>query len=269
VPKCIFCPNPANSNEHIFPDWINGEFPNPTHERWTVTRRVGAMETQWPTWETAYLRCKVVCKRCNETWMCNIERQLKPIILPMIRGVQVRLTPEEQLDLGTWGTLKAFVFETRGGHGPVASDEDRRILKEQGRPPANVRAFLAAHSGGNRFAVLRIRADGYKKDSTELESASATTFVLGHLVVQVLGNPRSDYRAFQGLGVADNRSQSLVPPVAAGRLWPSPQLLDNATLDEFAYANVQVTMPLPPETHPDPERRPAGEPPETPDQPPP
>lgn len=58
--KCLFCPNPANSKEHLFPKWLNTEFPNPTNERRRVIREAGDDRQEWHTWETAYIQIRAV-----------------------------------------------------------------------------------------------------------------------------------------------------------------------------------------------------------------
>jgi hypothetical protein len=234
---CIFCGKRAASNEHIFPDWLNEEFPNETGERHVVTRKVGDEVTSWPSWETAFLKIKAVCRECNHGWMGSIEGHTKPVILPLIRGEERILSAVEQLQLGTWAALKALVYDAKAQYESLASEGDRQVMYEQRRPPANYRVSLAGHGHGGLFMVRRVFVAGWQHGSNAMQRAAATTFILGHLVVQTVSNPTTSYRAYAEVGTLKTSVQSIVPPIVAGARWPLPYL-DDSDLDAFAEENV-------------------------------
>src|SRR5882724_10367570 len=90
---CIFC-GPTESrltNEHVLGRWIlrvlapglEGQIP---HER----RRGGRTERRWSR-NTLDPSIKVVCKRCNEGWLSQLEGEAKFVVEPLILGKEGRL----------------------------------------------------------------------------------------------------------------------------------------------------------------------------------
>lgn len=242
VAKCLFCSNQANSNEHLFPAWLNAEFPNPDSERRLVTRQVGDNVHEWFAWETAYLQIKAVCKTCNETWMSAIEGRTKPILLPMIYGQKVNLSMTDQLELATWATLKAMVYDSRAVPEPVTETDELATMRREQRPPATCRVSLAGQANPGLFSLRRRFVAGQHKVSEELHLAAATTFVLGHLVVQTLASPHTTHRTYTQVGTRKPQVQSILPPIQAGTIWPLPYL-DDAMLIEFGDADVVGNIP--------------------------
>jgi hypothetical protein len=176
--------------------------------------------------------------------MSEIENQMKPILKPMIEGEQVQLDLAQQIDLATWATLKAFVYERIANDPPVATQAERDLLRSQRRPPGNVRAFLACAGNGTVFGVYRAYVEGWKEKDGEskFQRFYGTTFRLGHLLVQVIGNPDSDYRPFELPGIANDQAQTILPPVE-GSVWPPKYVLSDAAIDEFAKAHMPRISP--------------------------
>jgi hypothetical protein len=166
--------------------------------------------------------------------MGSFEGRLKPLLVEFIGGKTLSLDPSQQLDLSTWATLKAFVYEAAANYPAVVTQSERDLLMGQQHTPANVRVFLAGMDEGNRFMVQRKLVAGWRtKDSSELEYAYATTFVVGHLVVQVVGSPTSSHHAFRQGAIIRPRWCTITPPVLPKALWPGEELLTQETLEEF------------------------------------
>jgi hypothetical protein len=213
------------------------EFPEFEGSLMPVTRTVGTREPQtWNNWTLAFSKIRAVCKNCNETWMSDLEVPVKVLFAKMVRGQQVRLSEVDQLDLATWATLKAYVYDSAAAFPSAVTRAECESLKAQKQPPGNVRVFLAAYDRGNQFMVHRVYAVGPKGDESHGHTVHCTTFVLGHVVIRVLGSQRSHYRPFEFVGVADDRSQTVYPPVIGGRVWPPDYLINDASLNEFAKA---------------------------------
>lgn len=174
--------------------------------------------------------------------MSGIEGRTKPIILPMIRGERISLSLSDQLELATWATLKAMVYDSHAGPEAVAEPDELEIMRAQERPPATWRVSLAAQANPGLFSLRRRFVAGQHRGSDELHLASATTFVLGHLVVQALGSPHTHHRAYTQLGIRKPKVQSIVPPIQAGAEWPLP-FLGESELIEFGDADVAGSVP--------------------------
>lgn len=249
---CIFCKGKADSKEHLFPHWLDRDFEQLKGTAMPVTHRIDGVETSRPNWKIAHVEIKCVCRSCYSGWMGSLEGRVKPLLVEFIKGNTLSLSPDEQLELSAWATLKAFVYEVAANHRGVVTQHERDLLMSKLRAPANVRVFLAGLDDGKRFMVQRKVVAGYRtKESTDIEWAYATTFVVGHLVLQVLGSPTSSKHAFKQGPQIRPKWHTITPPVLPAAVWPSPLLLDESALNEFVGAFITtVDEPLDPSTLP-------------------
>lgn len=219
-----------------------------------VTHRVDDFVATRPNWKIAHVEVRCVCRGCNSGWMGSIEGRVKPLLVQFVKGNTVRLDASQQLELSAWAALKAFVYEQAAHHLTVLTQEERDLLMTQVRAPANVRVILAALDEGNHFIVQRKVVAGWRtQESPDLEYAYATTFVVGHLVVQIVGSPTSPHEAFKQTSMVRPRWQTITPPVLPEAMWPGPELLTQDTLDEFVNLFVPtVEEKLDPKTFPTP-----------------
>jgi len=147
--ECIFCGERAGSGEHVFPDWLNAVFGQldwdqpdpglpPSWSRGVQDFRSGfAHHHEWSASQIATLRNKKICHSCNTGWMSNLEGASAPLLTPMILGRPRTLTQKEQLIAATWATKTVMVCEvSMNSDEGLFRKEDRRLLKEQQRPPA-------------------------------------------------------------------------------------------------------------------------------------
>jgi hypothetical protein len=240
---CLFCSGRANSKEDIFSVWMTREFTEVEGGFMPVTRTVSQQPPRtWENWTIAFSKIKAVCRECNSGWMSELEVQVRPLLSQMVRGQEIQLSESDQLDIATWATLKAYVFDSAAEFPSAVTRDECQLLRGQLRPPGNVRVFLAAYESGNQFAVTRIYATGPIGDDPRGHTAHATTFVIGHVVIQVLGNPRSQYRPYELPGIAHTHSQTINPPVIGGSSWPPRSLLTDVQLDEFVRMNLVAPM---------------------------
>jgi hypothetical protein len=54
-------------------------------------------------------KIRAVCKKCNETWMSNIEEISKPVLTPLILGEKITLSVDDQQIIATWLALKTII----------------------------------------------------------------------------------------------------------------------------------------------------------------
>jgi hypothetical protein len=74
--RCIFCGGTGATKEHIVSDWINDVLPGP----FEVVKQSGDGSVRSWSLRKLDLTAKVVCKRCNETWMSDIVGQARPVV---------------------------------------------------------------------------------------------------------------------------------------------------------------------------------------------
>jgi hypothetical protein len=131
---CIFCPNPANSREHIWADWLKDYVPRTQinhgqartwiHEDGRQDRVV-----QHRSGDPRSRKLKIVCTACNNNWMSRIQERAKPILIPLIRGDACTLDAEAQRVLSGWAALLVMIDEYTHRDWVSVSAADRAWLK--------------------------------------------------------------------------------------------------------------------------------------------
>lgn len=137
---CIFCGGAGISAEHIFPDWLGKDFPNPPRaKRLDLSWRLEQHGSPGRIYERQGLkngmarnfRVRAVCKLCNNGWMSEIENQAKPLLNLLMHGNAWTIREYEQSILMTWLVLKAMVFDGYGGPDElIISRQDREQFRK-------------------------------------------------------------------------------------------------------------------------------------------
>jgi hypothetical protein len=230
---CIFCASPADSGEDIFPSWIRKRIPQPTGPMPVIHNVDGTDIDVWNAYQLTFLKLKAVCARCNNTWMSRIENKVARILLNMIVGTSITLSPEEQVDLATWASLKSIVFEPVAQYAEVSTASDRSILKLESRPPGHASVYLARYVPGDLFSVARRFVYGERR-AGQVGHASLTTLVLGSAVISVLLSPLRETVDFAMTGKRRVDVITAFLPTPESALWPPHQGLDHEGLENFA-----------------------------------
>lgn len=238
---CIFCGRTGATvkitREHTFSDWINEVLtpadpgPDITCER-SISQSPGAgTVNSWPVAQVASHKVRAVCKPCNEGWMSGHEDQIRSVLEPMILGYNASLTPDQQVNVATWTSMKAAVFEYIWSDDPVLTAADRSVIMTQDRPPAGTQVRLAAIESQGR--PLQAMARRYVKSGTE-EVAYCLTMTIGCLVLQFFGGPGAGNHRFQDTGRPHADFAGIYPPCMQVINWPSALALDDVSEKDFA-----------------------------------
>ena len=154
--SCVFCGAPADSQEHVWPDWavpmLVDEGPLPHFHQIIQEGR--------PDEERRYLKdaysvtVGVVCERCNNGWMSNLESRAKPYLEPMLRG-RGRAVHETGLrTLATWALKTSMMVEhMHGARRHIIPAEEYAHLFEHGEPSERIRVWMATYAGSQAVAV--------------------------------------------------------------------------------------------------------------------
>jgi hypothetical protein len=121
--KCIFCgveasqtPEGSLTHEHVYSNWTR-RFVARTMKSFRSLRA-----TAYPD-RTAFVfvnrpgdvrdwKVLCVCASCNNGWMRHqIDDRARPIMIPLIKGQQIRLSPDQQRTIAAWAAMKAMVAE--------------------------------------------------------------------------------------------------------------------------------------------------------------
>lgn len=78
---------------------------------------------------------RTVCEECNSGWLSDLERRVRPVMEPMIRGRGVTLSLEHQIDVATWVSKTVAALEFHEPATAVTRPQDRRLIREELRSP--------------------------------------------------------------------------------------------------------------------------------------
>ena len=156
---CLFCGEGNLTIEDVWPKWLLGICPP---RRITVT----GLDKKPLSWAgpAAAIRARVVCQRCNNGWMSDLESAVCKFLKPLIEGASepVFLSVTEQLQLGAWLTKTAMVI------GPACRPsvelfpfEDCAYLRTKGTPPTSVVDLqVGSYSGADASTQIFTQAIG-------------------------------------------------------------------------------------------------------------
>lgn len=192
--KCVFCGESAKSREHAFPSWLDEIAPG--SGKLTNTLDSGAI-----SWDAAGfdIRVKQICRKCNETWMSNIEVTSQALVTELVTHQRNSpLGAHEQIKLATWlyktGIMLALAYPEDAR---FVLEEDYRYLYEHKKPPNGTTIWIAALSpeldGEGRVQVgwaKPERLDFTRQDGTPIDPHGyRLSFSVIGLVCQVLRDP--------------------------------------------------------------------------------
>lgn len=97
--KCIFCKKDGVlTREYVLPDWLKGLY----SEKSRVTNEfTGETNKIWHS-EIFQHKVRIVCAECNNGWMSDLEKKIKPIISKMVRLESFLIDESEQNLLAFW-----------------------------------------------------------------------------------------------------------------------------------------------------------------------
>jgi hypothetical protein len=246
-PTCVFCNRSDSkpSKEELLAKWIAREFPDAT---WEVTREIGGGQssTTFSTRGHFGAVSRKVCKRCNNTWMSNLESLAKPILKPMIHGDQTILSRDDQLTLARWMTKSAVVYDTHGEINEYFFTEAdcHTLFTSSAKPFPDSTIHLARYDEtSDRMLLTETRQTGMPQSADVDQDhftvkAYSATFVIKHLALQVFALRRHEELRKTGpvqLGIADFwRDRTIcIWPLGDSVMWPPRISLDMTTLTHF------------------------------------
>jgi hypothetical protein len=231
MPECAFCDHIGKlSLEHVISGWLSELFPGPVDAR--VKTADGPREF---TSNAIDYKARVVCKRCNETWMSDIESQhAKPVLTPLVTGQ--RNIP---IDLNTAKSIALFAFKTavvvdcsNRKRNPFFSRHLRHAFRKDGFIPSFVQMWFCPFIGHRADAHVKTV---YHEGKTTLGSSFklyACTCAFGYFTFQVLAVHQIGDLGFRSLaGFKENLAVPFWPALPRGYIWPHNVALK--TVEEF------------------------------------
>jgi hypothetical protein len=240
--RCVFCDSlgPLNK-EHFIPDWISRLFKGSPVATVQVINRDGKQRLYpLPIFQQ---EVGTVCKKCNGGWMATLEKQVAPFLAPMLTESRpCVLDQARQKLLATWAVKTAMVFEQiHCGKRGIPPTEYHRLYRVQ-QPPNGYAAWVAhrreMRKGLNgpperlawfiAGAIPEVRVESARSaDLGKRAFASGailyrTTFMIAHVVFQVLISSLPLALKVEPQGTLLPQTALLIWPAQMKRQWPPP-----------------------------------------------
>jgi hypothetical protein len=188
---CVFCGAPADSKEHIWPDWLRRRqdideiFPHVT----MVQRGTDEPERKEFPKRPYELKARVVCKSCNNGWMSDLEVKAARILGGMLDGCGRALHQEGQQDLAGWALKTAMMFDQSSpAKTRVIAPGYYHALRETRQPPRGVLIWLTSYDDTDTFGMsymMGFEATAEGQDDPDTRNVSVRMFTFGRIAFKV------------------------------------------------------------------------------------
>lgn len=243
--RCIFCGSPGPlTKEHVYSNWTRRIVPRTMkkydslratsyHDRsdFIFVDRPGDIRD----WQ---VRC--VCGlMCNNGWMRQLDNVARPIMIPLVKGEEVRVTPDDQRIISAWASMKAMVAEYAESEFVTTHHMQRQRMMKVQLPPAkgwSVWIGRYVKVGGPNywsaipFLVLPDRRVAKRRHRrATYYNSHATTQIVGELLIHVMRCPmhrlirRWTFRLSSGMALF-----RIWPPSSYSIRWPGGTIDDGA-----------------------------------------
>lgn len=138
--RCAFCRATDVTDEHVWPHWISRKLGG--HDGFTMPSSHG------PRRMRSLDITASVCVTCNNRWLSVLEKDIQPVLGPLIEGKERTLAPDEQRLLATWAVKTALMLDLASGNPLIATGfyYDLRLVGARSRARSSGSAPTATPS---------------------------------------------------------------------------------------------------------------------------
>lgn len=241
---CAFCPNTADSKEHIWSKWILNLLPE---------TKDGVFKTRKPDGSPHHhkaskpdQRAKIVCTSCNNTWMSTkLELPMKALTSDIItKDTQKIFSPEDCRKITAWSFKTAVIADQIDPKKePFFSNETRYAFARNLFIPAGIQVWISQLNVGRLTALYganRRPEQPAGKLTPHLLSPPPSpyrfevyscTFSVGYLLLQIAAarwterevRQRLDFPAIGQPQILDDYATAVWPNDGFSIIWPPPK----------------------------------------------
>lgn len=195
--KCIFCEAGNLTKEHFWPSWASPLINCPT-DRYveqsftlppvTMSKKNSRIRIKiGHAWTKKF---RVVCARCNNGWMNQLETAARPFLTQLISTASHIMSSDAAAAVARWVALKIMVSEQQRRDNLVTSPSDLKKFRSTLKLPDNFRIWVARCGvDGWQAAYWRHTATvttiGFRPVD-ERKNIQSVTFGIGDLLIHAL-----------------------------------------------------------------------------------
>lgn len=222
--ECAFCDHAGTlTAEHIVSKWIVELFPKAKREAWYIdgtTQKEKRFTTDSLDW-----KARTVCKKCNETWMSDIESEhAKPALTPLITGqsnIPIGLSDAHSIALFAFKTAVILDCAHAGGT-PYFSRRIRHAFRQHRAIPFTVNMWFCAYGGhrwGGQFKTVYLKGQASPSNHFLMYVCSCA---IGAFVFQVVAVKQIGGAMFTPLPGFEHLAVPFWPALPRDFIWPPP-----------------------------------------------
>ena len=238
----MFCGGGPVTEEHVIADWVRqllGEQPRSNHTLYAPGKSIRQFSRLPHT-----LTAKVVCRRCNNGWMSDLEAGVQPHLSRAIQGESDWLLDAKAHEtIAAWAAKTAMILEWVGDTRPplIPAAHFRELFENKTRPPEGTSVWIGAYGGTSFESLCARNAISVVANTREHESIDEndphfylSTVSIRHLVVHLCGRlPAARTRSDTGVSGPTFRR---IHPSTGSFAWPpGPPLADEGLV---AFVNL-------------------------------
>jgi hypothetical protein len=251
---CIFCNERGLTHEHMYADWLRDYIPRTMTEHRTRSALVHLdkeeASIQRRTGDPHSRRIRCVCEPCNNEWMSQLQEDVKPFLVPMLKGEKTSLRLRGQTVLAAWITMTVMVAEHVDRRMVAVPSSDRHYLREHRKAPLHWRIWIGRHQAETHPLFTHNVLPFAPKEEVEAlaipvtdraANTQTTTICVGNLLIHVMSSvvAHSIIRRWR-LPLPVRAGMAQIWPVRTPVVpWPSGLTLTDAGIDLLAqeFAN--------------------------------
>ena len=172
--------------------------------------------------------------------MNQIEKRARPSIEPLIKGLPIRVTERDQLQLATWLVLKTMVAELDDPARVTIHHMQRRRMFHKKIPPKGGWRIWIGHFDrvswvpayiNNTFSIIPgSQPPGASHMLVNRYNTQSVTYVFGKLFVHLIHSPNKHIiRLWQFPPPVDGKLRQIWPLTGYSFVWPSPAMTERIT----------------------------------------
>jgi hypothetical protein len=202
LPKsCIFCDGKPLSREHIWAKWLRPYMPRLQGRASQVItrRRVISDDVREVTAGLSHgsthgysQTLKIVCHKCNNGWMSQIQTRAKPWLQALAQGKWSDLDVNAQQALAAWATMFTIVAEYLDPQATAIGRSERRLFRETQSALPGWRIWIGNYSKGTgRFHnhhTLRHEYTLVEPEHAGIPNTQTTGFNVGYVFFQTFSS---------------------------------------------------------------------------------